>query len=38
MIKLGSRTELILPHDAVEVLVEVGHDGLAGSTVLARYK
>jgi phosphatidylserine decarboxylase len=37
MIKLGSRTELILPRAAVEVLVEVGQKVRAGSTVMARY-
>jgi phosphatidylserine decarboxylase len=38
MIKLGSRTELILPRDAVEVLVSVGDAVHAGSTILARYR
>jgi len=37
MIKLGSRTELILPRDAVQVGVEIGQKVRAGSTVLARY-
>jgi phosphatidylserine decarboxylase len=37
MIKLGSRTELILPRDAVEVTVAVGDKIHAGSSVLARY-
>lgn len=37
MIKLGSRTELILPRDAAEVLVTVGQKVHAGSSVLARY-
>jgi len=37
MIKLGSRTELILPRDAVEVAVAVGQKVQAGNTVLARY-
>ncbi len=37
MIKLGSRTELILPRDAVGVEVVVGQKVKAGSTVLARY-
>ena len=37
MIKLGSRTELILPRDEVLVEVEVGQKVQAGSTVLARY-
>ena len=38
MIKLGSRTELVLPRDAVDVGVTVGQKVKAGSTVLARYK
>lgn len=38
MIKLGSRTELILPRDAVEVLVSVGEAVQAGSSILARYR
>ncbi len=38
MIKLGSRTELILPRDAVDVEVVVGQKVKAGSTVLARLK
>jgi len=37
MIKLGSRTELIVPRDAVEVKVAVGQKVQAGSTILARY-
>ncbi len=37
MIKLGSRTELILPRDDVNVEVAVGQKVQAGSTVLARY-
>jgi phosphatidylserine decarboxylase len=37
MIKLGSRTELILPRDAVEVTVAVGDKVRAGSSILARY-
>jgi phosphatidylserine decarboxylase len=37
MIKLGSRTELILPRDAVEVSVAVGDKVQAGSSILARY-
>ncbi len=37
MIKLGSRTELLLPRDAVQVDVAVGQKVRAGSTVLARY-
>jgi phosphatidylserine decarboxylase len=38
MIKLGSRTELILPRESVEVEVAVGQKVKAGSTVLARYR
>ena len=38
MIKLGSRTELILPRDEVAVEVAVGQKVKAGSTVLARYE
>jgi len=38
MIKLGSRTELILPRDAVQVEIAVGEKVQAGSSVLARYK
>ena len=37
MIKLGSRTELILPRDAVHVETAVGDVVHAGSTVLARF-
>ncbi len=37
MIKLGSRTELILPRDDVNVEVAVGQKVQAGSTVLAKY-
>jgi len=38
MIKLGSRTELILPvGDGLQVLVDVGERVRAGSSVLARY-
>ncbi len=37
MIKLGSRTELILPRDSVRVEVEVGQKVKAGSTIFARY-
>ncbi len=38
MIKLGSRTELILPKEAgLEILVSVGQKVKAGSTVLAKY-
>jgi phosphatidylserine decarboxylase len=36
MIKLGSRTELILPRDAVRMEVAVGETVRAGSTVMAR--
>jgi phosphatidylserine decarboxylase len=38
MIKLGSRTELILPADAVEVSVRIGDQARAGSDVVARWK
>ena len=38
MIKLGSRTELILPADAVEVDVRLGDKVRAGSDVIARWK
>ena len=39
MIKLGSRTELILPiEDHLQVLATVGQKVKAGSTVLARYE
>jgi phosphatidylserine decarboxylase len=38
MIKLGSRTELILPRDAVTVSAVVGQKVFAGSTILARFK
>jgi phosphatidylserine decarboxylase len=37
MIKLGSRTELILPRDSVSVGVQVGQKVQAGSSVLARW-
>lgn len=37
MIKLGSRTELILPRDSVRIEVAVGQKVQAGSSVLARY-
>jgi phosphatidylserine decarboxylase len=37
MIKLGSRTELILPRDAVRVETKVGDTVKAGSTVLAHF-
>ena len=38
MIKLGSRTELILPADAVEITVQVGDKVRAGSDIVARWK
>jgi phosphatidylserine decarboxylase len=38
MIKLGSRTELILPADAVEILVHAGDKVRAGSDIVARWK
>lgn len=39
MIKLGSRTELIIPREkGLEVLVDLGDKVQAGSTVFARYK
>ena len=39
MIKLGSRTELILPREeGLEIAVTVGESVQAGSTVLARYR
>ncbi|MBL9090011.1 MAG: phosphatidylserine decarboxylase family protein [Planctomycetaceae bacterium] len=37
MIKLGSRTELILPAAGLDVAVKVGQKVKAGSTVMARY-
>lgn len=38
MIKLGSRTELVLPREAgLEVLVQIGQGVQGGSTILARY-
>ena len=38
MIKLGSRTELILPReDGLELAVEIGTKVQAGSSILARY-
>jgi phosphatidylserine decarboxylase len=36
MIKLGSRTELILPRDAVRVEVQIGQVVRAGSSIVAR--
>ncbi len=38
MIKLGSRTELILPAGAAEIAVKVGDKVRAGSDVVARWK
>jgi phosphatidylserine decarboxylase len=38
MIKLGSRTELILPADVVDVRVQLGDKVQAGSHVVARWK
>jgi phosphatidylserine decarboxylase len=38
MIKLGSRTELILPAHAVQVHVRPGDKVRAGSDVVARWK
>ena len=39
MIKLGSRTELILPaEDGLEVKVRVGQKVKAGTTVIAMYQ
>ena len=38
MIKLGSRTELILPADVVEIATEVGNAVRAGSDIVARWK
>jgi phosphatidylserine decarboxylase len=38
MIKLGSRTELILPADAVEITVQPGDPVRAGSHIVARWK
>jgi phosphatidylserine decarboxylase len=38
MIKLGSRTELILPADAVEITVRPGDPVRAGSHIVARWK
>jgi phosphatidylserine decarboxylase len=37
MIKLGSRTELILPADAAEIVVQVGDRVRAGSDIVARW-
>jgi phosphatidylserine decarboxylase len=39
MIKLGSRTELILPEeDSLEIIAKIGDKISAGSTTLARYR
>jgi phosphatidylserine decarboxylase len=39
MIKLGSRTELVLPCETgLEIAVKVGEKVLAGSTIVARYR
>ncbi len=38
MIKLGSRTELILPADAVEIVARVGDKVRAGSDIVARWR
>ncbi|CAD73427.1 MAG TPA: phosphatidylserine decarboxylase family protein [Rhodopirellula baltica] len=39
MIKLGSRTELVIPRDeALEIVAQVGEKVCAGSTVFARYQ
>lgn len=39
MIKLGSRTEIVIPkEDGLEILVDVGDKVQAGSTIFARYK
>ena len=38
MIKLGSRTELILPAEGAEVKVEIGRKVRAGTTVMVEYK
>ena len=39
MIKLGSRTELVIPtHRSLEIMAAVGDKVCAGSTVLARYR
>jgi phosphatidylserine decarboxylase len=38
MIKLGSRTELILPAGAVEIVTKVGGKVRAGSDIIARWK
>jgi phosphatidylserine decarboxylase len=38
MIKLGSRTELILPADAAEITTKIGDKVRAGSDIVARWK
>ena len=39
MIKLGSRTELVIPDDpTLEIVAEIGDKVAAGSTVFARYE
>lgn len=39
MIKLGSRTELVLPREeGLELIAKVGDKVIAGSTIMARYK
>jgi phosphatidylserine decarboxylase len=38
MIKLGSRTELIVPADKVQVEVKIGQKVKAGKTIFARYE
>ena len=38
MIKLGSRTELVLPADAVEIVVQPGDKVKAGSHIVARWR
>jgi phosphatidylserine decarboxylase len=38
MIKLGSRTELVLPADGLEIAIKLGDKIKAGSTVIARYR
>ena len=38
MIKLGSRTELILPAEAVEITTKIGDKIRAGSDIIARWK
>jgi hypothetical protein len=38
MIKLGSRTELIVPQEAAQIHVRVGDKVRAGSDVIGRWK